>query len=71
MTFAWVIEKDDSEGSRPRYFTGKRHGAQEWSDPGDHADACRFAREQDAERIAKYIGPYQHNHRICEHGWDE
>jgi len=73
MTFAWVIEKGDSEQSRPSYFTGRRHPAVQWSDPGDHAAACRFARKEDAERIADFAGFYAPNpvHRIAEHGWDE
>lgn len=70
-SFAWVIEDRESELSRPRYFTGKRHPAMQWSDPGDHAAACRFARREDAERIAAFAGFYDPNptHRICEHGW--
>lgn len=73
MNFAWVIEHRDSEPSRPRYFTGRRHSAAMWSDPGDHSAACRFSRKQDAENIAGFAGFYEPNvtHRICEHGWDE
>jgi hypothetical protein len=73
MTFAWVIEHAESEPGKPRYFTGHRHPAMQWSDPGDHAEACRFAREQDADRIAAFAGFYAPNptHRVCEHGWEE
>jgi hypothetical protein len=73
MIFAWVIEHADSEPGRPRYFTGKRHLAMQWSNPGDHAEACRFARREDAERIASFAGFYPPNptHRVCEHGWEE
>jgi hypothetical protein len=69
--FAWCIEHADSEPSRPRYFTGKRHPAMQWSDPGDHAEALRMARKEDAERVASFAGFYEPNptHRICEHGW--
>jgi hypothetical protein len=70
MTFAWVIENEESEGSRPEYFTGRLARALWWSNPGDHQEALRFARKQDAERLAKSLDGAR-NHRICEHGWDE
>jgi hypothetical protein len=73
MTFAWVIEHRDSKPGLPVYFTGKRHGALQWSDPGDNSEACRFARKEDAERIAEFAGFYAPNptHLIREHGWEE
>jgi anti-sigma factor ChrR (cupin superfamily) len=73
MKFAWVIEHEDSEPGKPQYFTGARHSAMRWSAPGSHGDAVRFARKQDAERIANFAGFYAPNptHRICEHGWEE
>ena len=69
MVFAWVIERDTSEPSRPEYFTGKTHPALCWSDPGDHAAAIRFARKVDAERMALFDSARKH--RVCEHGWEE
>jgi hypothetical protein len=71
MVFAWVIEHADSPPGAPRYFTGKRHPAMRWSDPGDHLAACRFARREDAERISDFAGYYLPNptHRVREHGW--
>lgn len=68
--FAWIIEHEDSEGSAPRYFTGKSTPALRWSDPGNHADACRFSRRSDAERVCLGFYPPR-NHRVAEHGWDE
>jgi hypothetical protein len=72
-TFAWVIERIDSPPGAPIYFTGRRHAALQWSDPGDHSQACRFARKEDAERIMGFAGFYPPNpvHRVCEHGWSE
>jgi hypothetical protein len=70
MTFAWVIERDNSEPSRPEYFTGRLTLALRWSDPGDHADACRFARQEDAERMARSIDGAR-PHRVREHGWSD
>jgi len=70
MVFAWVIERDESPLHTPEYFTGRLTPALRWSKPGDHADACRFARRQDAERVAVAIDGAR-PHRVCEHGWDE
>jgi hypothetical protein len=64
----WVIEHENSEGSAPKYFTGKLTPALQWSDPGDHANVCRFARKEDAERFAVGLDPAR-QHRIAEHGW--
>lgn len=60
--FAWVIERGDSQPHSPTYWSG----IDSWSQ--DHLDAVRFARKQDAERVAHSIrdGGY---HRVCEHGW--
>jgi hypothetical protein len=70
MSFAWVIERDESESSRPQYFTGKTHPAMRWSDPGDHLSAIRFARKVDAERMALIVDGAR-QHRVAEHGWEE
>lgn len=72
MTFAWLIEKNDSEVSRPRYYTG-RSNPDEWSAPGDHSDACRFSRQIDALKVAgnvQYGAGEDEPHRVCEHGWE-
>jgi phosphoribosyl-ATP pyrophosphohydrolase len=65
-TFAWVIERGDSEPSRPDYFTGDVD--RPWSN--DPSLACRFSREIDARRasscIESGIKP-----RFAEHGWEE
>ena len=63
----WVIERGDSEVSRPRYWRGNG-----WS--YDHMDAIRYARKIDAERTASGFDedgrlPLDEPHRICEHGW--
>lgn len=67
MVYAWVIEHGDSEPCAPRYFTGEsaRHGR--WHLCNDVA--VRFARKQDADRIALALG--LENVRIAEHGWYE
>jgi hypothetical protein len=73
MTYAWVIERGGSDPSRPEYFTGRLHylfPEKAWSAPGDHADACRFARREDADKLSHWITPGT-AHRIAEHGWDE
>lgn len=77
MTFAWVIEKGDSEQSRPRYFTGQFHPSLTWSRPGDHDSAVRFSRQQDAAPFAEYLTAIagchtdQNAHRVNQHGWGE
>lgn len=70
--YAWVIEKADSEPSRPVYYTGHTMPC-EWSRPGDHAAALRLARREDAEIIANGLMNYNRllAHRVKEHGWDE
>lgn len=66
----WVIEKWDSEQSRAQYFTGAWHPAMQWSDPGDSLAAMRFARKQDAEKMAINLAPSNQKHRIVEHAWE-
>jgi hypothetical protein len=66
--FGWVIERDESEGSRLEYFTGAIHPALRWSNPGDHAAACRFARKQDAQHMLNAIDGAR-PHRVVQHGW--
>lgn len=68
--FGWVIENESSAHSNPEYFTGHIvTRAMVWSDPGDHASALRFARKQDAEKIARQLSPFNNKHRVCEHCW--
>ena len=70
MEFAWVIERDTSAPSAPEYFTGRLHPALWWSNPGEHEDALRFARKQDAEKFTLSLDCAR-QHRVCEHGWDD
>jgi hypothetical protein len=69
VSYAWVIERDESEPGRPQYWTGRSHPAVRWSDPGDHEMAIRLARKEDAERMAGYVDGSR-KHRVAEHGWD-
>ena len=57
----WVIERGDSQPCAPTYWAG----VDRWSQ--DHIDAVRFARKQDAERVA--YGLPSPNCRIAEHAW--
>lgn len=68
MNFAWVIEHAESKPGSPQYFTGKYTPALRWSN--DNAEACRFSRKCDAERLARSLDGAR-NHRIAEHGWSE
>lgn len=62
---AWLIEKADGEPEGPRYLMGIRQGyGCMWST--DNAVAIRFARKQDAERLAMDI---QTPTRAVEHMW--
>ena len=62
---AWLIEKADGEPEGPRYLMGIRQGyGCMWST--DNAVAIRFARKQDAERIAMDIATPT---RAVEHMW--
>ena len=57
----WVIEREDSEPSRPMYYAGF-----EWS--YDNLKAIRFARKVDAETMCRYMFPGE-PHRIAGHMW--
>jgi len=57
----WVIERGDSSPGSPTYWSGP----DAWSQ--DHMDAVRFARKQDAERVACRV--HGGHHRVCEHLW--
>ena len=57
----WVIEREDSEPSRPMYFAGVN-----WD--YDNLKAVRFARKIDAETMCRYLFPGE-PHRIADHMW--
>ena len=57
----WLIERGDSETSRPLYWGGEHC----WT--YDNIQAIRFARKQDGESQAKVTGN-QHGYIVCEHG---
>lgn len=66
----WVIERGDSDASRPFYWGG----ACGWT--YDNLCAVRFARKEDAESVETTLrwererkGFQPHNNRIAEHGW--
>ena len=66
----WVIERGDSEPSRPLYFVGYDFAERgSWSH--DNLKAIRFARKVDAERVSASIddGAVDVPDRICEHAW--
>lgn len=77
MTFAWVIEKHGCDRTCPIYWTGHFSPELEWSAPGEHVRACRFARFGDASAVAEYLSLHSPNkmpndtHGVYEHGWDE
>ncbi len=72
MTFAWVIVHRASPPGAPIYWTGARHRAMQWSNPGEWEQAIRFSRKEDAEAIAIFAGFYEPNptHLIEEHGFE-
>lgn len=57
----WVIEREDSEPSRPMYYAGVN-----WD--YDNLKAIRFARKEDAEKMCRYMFPGE-PHRIADHMW--
>lgn len=67
--FAWVIELGDSPVSQPLYWTAglpvKDRPPTSFS--SDHLQAVRFAREEDAAKVASALVTARV--RICEHGW--
>lgn len=76
MVYAWVIERQGCDRSRPVYWTGHFDPKLEWSEPGDHSRACRFARFEDATPVAEYLSFHSPNrqpndtHGVFEHGWE-
>lgn len=63
--FAWVIEIGDT--SRPLYWTGR--DIQDFTTSNERA--LRFAREEDAETVKRYLVQPNvlQNCRVVEHGW--
>ena len=57
----WVIEREDSEPSRPMYWAGFQ-----WE--YDNLKAIRYARKEDAQKASKYMFPGE-PHRIADHMW--
>lgn len=73
MGLAWVIEDGQSDITRPLYWagwikpSGKNKEQQHWS--FNSLDAIRFARADDASKVACWLLPQPVLHRICEHEW--
>jgi len=70
----WLIERGDSPTSDPKYWAAGVYYAEH--DPGrssvwtsNHAQAIRFARKIDAERVAQRL-LNGISVRVCEHIWD-
>ena len=63
METGWVLEK--GEACNPRYLTVDG-GLLDWTEPSDHANALRFARREDAERMVQIV---EDADRVAEHGW--
>lgn len=61
----WVLERADSPADQPLYWAPTRGGhGEQWSPY--HGNAVRFAREVDAERLARAIAIEV---RVAEHQW--
>lgn len=65
MESGWCLEK--GEASRPRYLTVKG-GMLDWTEPGDHTNALRFARREDAEHMVEIV---EDTDRVAEHAWTD
>lgn len=65
----WVIERADSSPAEPKYWAaGQREAERSSAWTSNHMEAIRFARKDDAEKVANRIMkdiPV----RIAEHGW--
>ena len=67
--FAWVIEHGNSDPSEPKYWAaGQQNPAQTSAWTSNHMEAIRFARADDARKVASRIMKGIEV-RICEHGW--
>ena len=66
----WLIERGDSDGSRPNYWIGFSGNKSLWS--FDNLEAVRFSRKEDALRVRTSIESSHYTegtHRVTEHGW--
>ena len=65
---AWVVERGDPGCFGPIYYTGYIPISMAgWSE--DNADAIRFARKVDAQRMAVRLSEHWPGCRACEHMW--
>jgi hypothetical protein len=65
----WLIERADSSPAEPRYWAaGQREAERSSAWTSNHMQAIRFARKEDAERVAARIMK-DIDVRICEHDW--
>lgn len=68
----WVLERGDSNKSKPLYWNGTRDGTQMIAWTHDDKCAIRFAREIDASVVAinlMGVGDTYIRTRVCEHLW--
>ena len=63
VEIGWLIERADSSPAEPLYYFPYTAG-EPWTKL--HVNALRFARKEDAERVATVLGIKA---RICEHQW--
>ena len=67
VEYGWLIEHKETGPAGPAYWTPKPFmlRVEPWT--FDNLDAVRFARREDAQRVADTLpgGP----HRVAEHGW--
>lgn len=65
----WVIERADSDAAEPKYWAaGQREAERSSAWTSNHMEAIRFARKDDAEKVARRIMRGV-GVRICEHQW--
>lgn len=60
----WVIEKNDSGGTR--YLTVRDKTSLSWSQVNDNLAAIRFCRREDAEMVQQIV---DEDSIVCEHMW--
>lgn len=68
----WVLERGDSEVSRPLYWNGTAIGTEPSAWTFDNLNAVRFARQIDAQVAAHNLmgrGQSRMGVRVAEHGW--
>lgn len=65
----WLIERADSSPAEPKYWAaGQREAERSSAWTSNHMEAIRFARKDDAEKVANRIMAGI-DVRICEHAW--